>query len=241
MYAFDVRKSIITMASMEDRALRAEAPEASVNRIRADSVVMLAYEELRALILAGDLAPGSRLAQAELADRLGTSRTPVREALRRLAGEGLVEFRANRGFWTADLGLEAVLRRLEVRLILEPGIASVAAERQTDDDLEALEAAADREAAAMSPEDAHDASREFHILLARASRNNELERTLDSLWIVEVGRRLMVRRAAVHDWQTGDVAEHRRILEAVAASRPTEAAELMAQHVRDALRHWESD
>jgi DNA-binding GntR family transcriptional regulator len=202
---------------------------------------MLAYEQLRALILAGDLKPGSRLAQAELAERLGTSRTPVREALRRLAGEGLVEFRANRGFWTADLGLDAVLRRLEVRLILEPGIATLAAERWADGDLAALGAAIEREANAASPEDAHDASRDFHVSLARATANNELQRTLESLWIVEVGRRLMARRAAVHDWRTGDVAEHRHILEAVEGRRSDEAAELMARHVRDALRHWETD
>jgi DNA-binding GntR family transcriptional regulator len=217
-----------------------EGAGANVTRIRADSVVALAYEQLRALILTGDLAPGSRLAQSDLANRLGTSRTPVREALRRLAGEGLVEFRANRGFWTADLGLEAVLRRLEVRLILEPGIASLAAERRKDDDVSLLRTAIEREGDAGDPAAAHDASREFHVLLARATGNSELERTLESLWIVEVGRRLMTRRAAVHDWRSGDVAEHRRILDAVEAQRTDDAAALMANHVRDALRHWGS-
>jgi DNA-binding GntR family transcriptional regulator len=217
-----------------------EGAGANVTRIRADSVVTLAYEQLRALILMGDLAPGSRLAQADLAERLGTSRTPVREALRRLAGEGLIEFRANRGFWTADLGLDAVLRRLEVRLILEPGIAALAAERWRGDIVPILRTSIEREAEGDDPADAHDASRDFHLLLARATDNGELERTLESLWIVEVGRRLMTRRAAAHDWRTGDVVEHRRILEAVEARRADEAAELMANHVRDALRHWQS-
>jgi DNA-binding GntR family transcriptional regulator len=205
-----------------------------------ESVVTLAYEQLRALILAGDLTPGSRLAQAEMADRLGVSRTPVREALRRLAGEGLVEFHPNRGFRTADLGLEAVLRRLEVRLLLEPGIAALAAERRGDDDLRELKRAIVREAEASDAAGAHDASREFHILLARASGNFELERTLESLWIVEVGRRLMARRAAVEDWRARDLDEHRRILAAVAAGAAETAADLMERHVRDALRHWQS-
>lgn len=218
------------------------AVEASTNvtPIRVESVVALAYEKLRALILAGDLTPGSRLAQAELAERLGVSRTPVREALRRLAGEGLVEFHANRGFWTADLGLEAVLRRLEVRVLLEPGIAALAAERRGDDDLVALQGAIAAEAGASDAAGAHDASREFHVLLSRATRNAELERTLESLWIVEVGRRLMARRAAVEDWRERDLEEHRAILAAVAAGAAESAADLMERHVRGALRHWQS-
>jgi DNA-binding GntR family transcriptional regulator len=216
-----------------------DTAQTTVARIRADSVVTLAYEQLRALILAGDLEPGSRLAQADLADRLGTSRTPVREALRRLAGEGLIEFQPNRGFWTADLGLDAVLRRLEVRLILEPGIATLAAERRSDDAITQMRAAIERESAAAGPGEAHDASRDFHVLLARATTNSELERTLESVWIVEVGRRLMVRRAAVHDWVANDVAEHRNILEAIEAGRADEAAQLMRAHVCDAICHWE--
>jgi DNA-binding GntR family transcriptional regulator len=213
----------------------------NVARITADSVVVLAYEHLRALILAGDLTPGSRLGQAALAEQLGTSRTPVREALRRLAGEGLVEFHPNRGFWTSDLGVEAVLRRLEVRLILEPGIAGLAAGRRGEGDLKALREAIERERAAADAADAHDASRDFHLALARATRNAEVERSLESLWIVEVGRRLMALRAAVHDWRTGDIDEHREILDAVERKQADTAAELMTRHIRDAIAHWRSD
>jgi DNA-binding transcriptional regulator YhcF (GntR family) len=98
------------------------------------TVVDVAYERLRALVLSGDIAPGARLGQVDLAKRFGISRTPIREALRRLSGEGLVDFHANRGFRVADLGLDAVLLRLEVRAIVEPGIARLAAERRTPQD-----------------------------------------------------------------------------------------------------------
>ena len=64
------------------------------DHIRADSVVDLAYERIRAMIDSGEIPPGARLGQVELAEQLGISRTPVREALRRLTGEGLAEFRA---------------------------------------------------------------------------------------------------------------------------------------------------
>ena len=91
--------------------------------LRVRSVVGLAYDEIRSLIVDGSLAPGSRLGQGELADRLGISRGSVREALRRLAGDGLVEFEVNRGFFVAEPGLDDVRQRLEARLALEPEIA----------------------------------------------------------------------------------------------------------------------
>src|SRR5262245_17509730 len=100
------------------------------------SVVGLAYDEIRSLIVSGAMPPGTRLGQADLADRLGISRGSVREALRRLAGDGLVEFEVNRGFFVADSGLDDVRDRLEARLVLEPGVARLAAERRSEMDLE---------------------------------------------------------------------------------------------------------
>jgi DNA-binding GntR family transcriptional regulator len=204
------------------------------------SVVDLAYERIRELVLSGEIAPGARLAQVELAERLGISRTPVREALRRLSAEGLVDFSPNRGFRAADLGLDAVLRRLEVRLLLEPGIARLAAERRTDADLAALRSAIALEARARTGLVAHDASRDFHFALARATGNDEHVRVLDSLWLVEVGRRLLARRAVASEWQGADVSEHQAIHDAVEQRRSDDAAALMEAHVRAAVGHWEA-
>ena len=207
--------------------------------LQVDSVVDLAYERIRRLVLDGEIAPGERLGQVELAERLGISRTPVREALRRLSAEGLVDSHPNRGFWAAELGLAAVLRRLEVRLILEPGIARVAAERRTERHLLELERCIAREEKARSGLAAHDASREFHFVLARATGNDEHVRILDSLWLVEVGRRLLARRAIAAEWQGADVSEHRAIAAAVADRDGDTAARLMEAHVRAAVQHWE--
>ena len=204
------------------------------------TVVDAAYERIRALVLSGDLAPGTRLGQVDLAERLGISRTPVREALRRLSGESLVDFHPNRGFRVADLGLDAVLRRLEVRAIVEPGIAPLAAERRTAEDLKALRQVLARETKARSAAAAHDASRDFHIALARATHNDELVRTLDSLWLVEVGRRLLSRRSAGEQWVSADVEDHRAIAEAVERHEADRAAALMSQHIGEALQHWQN-
>jgi DNA-binding GntR family transcriptional regulator len=207
--------------------------------IRVDSVADLAYERIRGYVLGGEVAPGERLGQVELAERFGISRTPVREALRRLAGESLVDFHSNRGFRVADLGLDAVLRRMEVRSIVEPGIARLAALRRTEEDLRRLEEAIAGEEGARNGVAAHDASRDFHLALARASGNEELARVLNSLWLVEVGRRLLSRRTADPNWLHDDVTEHREILAAVSEGRASDAEHLMADHIGRAVHHWE--
>ena len=212
-----------------------------VQPVQAASVVSLAYERIRTLILSGDVAPGTRLGQVDLAERLGVSRTPVREALRRLTGEGLVDFEDQRGFRVAALALDSVMQRLEVRLLLEPGIARIAAARRTDDDLAALEESVAREARATGPIDIHDASRDFHVRVARATQNPEMVGSLEGLWLPEVGRRLLSRRQASEPWHHQDVHEHEQILAAVRAGDGETAATLMHEHIGEALRHWQPE
>ena len=215
------------------------APEpATAKTLRVHSVVGLAYDEIRSLIVSGAIGSGSRLGQAELADQLGISRTSVREALRRLAGDGLVEFEVNRGFFVLDIGLDSVLQRLEARLVLEPAIARLAAERRLDVDLDAMRASIDTERAASSSDDAHDASRAFHMAMATATRNDALVRLLDGLWIADVGRRLLARRRLASGWQDDDVAEHVEIVAAIEARDAAKAETLVQTHVEAAFAHW---
>ena len=202
------------------------------------SVVGLAYDELRAMIVSGRLQPGARVGQAELADALGISRGSVREALRRLAGDELVAFEVNRGFFVTNVGLEGVLDRLEARLMIEPAIARLAAERRTDEDLEKMRDAVDDERSARNAPAAHDSSREFHEALVDSTRNDALRRIFDSLWIADVGRRLLASRRSQPDWQAGDVAEHEELLGAIEMQDGARAESLMRAHVESAWRHW---
>ena len=212
--------------------------ETSPGPLRVRSVVELAYDELRAMIVDGRLQPGARIGQAEVADALGISRGSVREALRRLAGDGMVEFEVNRGFFVADVGLERVLERLEARLLLEPEVARLAAERRTDADLAELRTSVAAERMARSAAAAHDASRAFHAALVAATRNDALTRIFDSLWIADVGRRLLASRRSQPDWQDADVAEHEQLLGAIEAADGDRAEALMRAHVESAWRHW---
>ena len=206
--------------------------------LRVRSVVGLAYDEIRSLIVEGSLAPGSRLGQGELAERLGISRGSVREALRRLAGDGLVDFEVNRGFFVAEVGLDDVRQRLEARLALEPEIARLAASRRTEDDLSAMRATIDAESAARTSDEVHDASRAFHFAVAAATQNPVFTRILDGLWIADVGRRLLAQRRSAEGWQNDDVTEHRALVKAFEAGDGDLSARLMGAHVESAVRHW---
>lgn len=210
----------------------------SIERISAGSVVDIAYERIRGLIEEGELGPSARLRQGDLADALGISRTSVREALHRLTAEELVEFKANRGFFVASFKLDAVLERLELRQIMEPGIARLAAARRTDEQLQELQEIVDGQFSAATPRLAHDLSRTFHIRLAATTGNEQFGKVLDSLWSLDIGRRLLARRSTTPGWQANDATEHRGILRAVSDRNGDLAAELMQQHLAATYHHW---
>ncbi len=102
------------------------------------------YEDLRAAIIGGEYAPGERLRAEALASRFGTSRTPVREALMLLEGDGLVEIEPRRGAVVRTFDPADLVDLYEVRAVLEARAAALAAARVTTEDLAALDAACDR-------------------------------------------------------------------------------------------------
>src|SRR2546421_10358558 len=106
--------------------------------LQIQSVVDQVYAVVRARILSGELPGGSRLPQNSLAEELGVSRTPLREALRRLSTEGLVVLEANRGATVAQHGLSDMLHAWRARLVLEPAAARLAAEVRAPDALERM-------------------------------------------------------------------------------------------------------
>src|SRR5438552_14346318 len=99
-----------------------------------------AYHEIRGLIVSLELAPGAVIDERDLIERLGIGRTPVREALRRLAHERLVEVYPRRGMFVTGVDVRQLARLSEVRAVLEPEAARLAAERATDEDRARLDA-----------------------------------------------------------------------------------------------------
>ena len=141
------------------------------------------YDHLKLEILSGRLPSGSRLAEIALAQRLGVSRTPVREAVQRLAQDGLVEVAANRGARVKTVSTRDVEDVYAVREVLDGLAARLAATQRTPAQLEAMRNALDK----LERADASDfemqiaADLEFHAAIAGASGNLALDATLRGL------------------------------------------------------------
>ena len=94
----------------------------------------IVYEELKRQILVGEIAPGTRMREVELAEDMGVSRTPVREAIRKLEKEGLVTIEPRRGAYASDISIKDMVDVLEVRQMLEGMAASMAAQKVTEEE-----------------------------------------------------------------------------------------------------------
>ena len=208
---------------------------------RADNLYLAApydYAEVRRLILTGALPPGSRLAQYDLADTLGMSITPLREAFRRLSGEGLIDLDTFRNARVAAISATEARQLHEVRLSLEVTAAGLAAGRRTDADIAAMHAAAD----ALLPvtrqggEAALSAHRAFHRSLYLASHNEVLVRLLEDLWDKsDRYRRLGLDLPAGEEPRDRDRSQHHRMLELVVAGEQADVAALVRRHIGSSL------
>lgn len=158
-----------------------------------------AEQRLRDAIVRGELAPGERLTEDELAAWLGISRTPVREALSRLASTGLVSIDANRGARVAPLDPVEMLDLVQVSRELILLAQRLAAERATDDELHALRGHHERRLVALragDPVGVELGAMAFHTTILRASCNQELQRVYPMLF----PRLERVFRVAYPEW-----------------------------------------
>jgi DNA-binding GntR family transcriptional regulator len=198
----------------------------------------LAYSELRQLILSGGLAPGSRVSQYELADKMQMSITPLREAIRRLASEGLIIMDTHRDSRVADVSASEARELLEVRLSLEPSATELAAHRRTEADIAAMRTAAEKllPVTRVWGEDAITAHRDFHRAVYAASHNASMIKLLDDLWDKsDRYRRLGLELPSDDEPRTIDLNQHHQILELVASGDGPGAAELARTHIANSL------
>jgi DNA-binding GntR family transcriptional regulator len=192
----------------------------------------LAYREIRALIVTLELPPGSLLSEPELQERLGLGRTPVREALRTLAHERLVEVYPRRGMFVAALDPRDLAALSEVREQLEPYAARLAAERRNDEDLEVIdELIADLDAVAVAPDMRQliELDQRIHHHIYRCAHNAFLQDACDQHYMHALRIWFLALDRVSH---LGDaVAEHRDLLVAVLEGDAQRAAEVMSSHV----------
>jgi len=194
--------------------------------------VAWAYERVRSLILQGDLAPGDPISQVKLSQRLGISRTPLREVLRLLENEGLVESEHNRRVRVAPLSLADVEETYATRIVLEalairlsmPTLDAYVTD-QMRDALEEMREQAARE----DYERWSIPHRRFHQL-ATCGAEVRLSRMLDQLSDHAERYRRLYTVQSPHAWSTG-LLQHGAILDACLRKDPDGAAEALGRHL----------
>ncbi|GAA4614381.1 GntR family transcriptional regulator [Saccharopolyspora hordei] len=196
--------------------------------------------ELRRSIVSGELAPGQPIRQDSIAQRLGVSRVPLREALKTLEAEGQVVYQPHRGYSVAELSLRDLLEVYRMRQLLEAEAATVATERFTDTDLARIaDAQLDVEKAA----DSDDlvamiaANRRFHFALLEPSGMPRLLRVVRTLWDATDAYRAVYYNSDANRARVRQ--EHDAIVAAAQERRAEDLVRMLdehRQHAVDALR-----
>lgn len=200
------------------------------------SVADRVYSLLRERIAHGEIERGTRLHQEDLAVELGVSRTPVREALRRLSAEGLVDLYTNRGARVATAGDDDVRAAYSTRLIIEPGAARIAAKVANHSTIEEMRSiiARGRPGKKVSAAQLFEINREFHLALVAAAGNRQVTEFMEHVWLARIGSQLYVeapdRAILSNDWKA-----HSDIVGAIDAGRAAKAESLTRAHIERAL------
>lgn len=195
----------------------------------------IVFETLREAIIQGRLGPGERLMEVQLADEMGVSRTPVREAIRKLELEGFVVMIPRKGAYVASYSVKDIVDVFEVRAALEGLAAGLAAERVTPEELEEMERAVLQIYEVSHGNDldilvAKDT--DFHDLIYKASRNQRLVQIVTHL--KEQIQRFRTTSLAVPGRSKDAVEEHRSIVEAISDRNVELASNLAREHIENA-------
>jgi len=194
-----------------------------------------AYQRLRDSIQDGSLKPGQRLMELEVADWLSVSRTPVRDALRRLESEGMLEHAPHNGLVVAQLDRQAVMELYVMREVLEATAAGLCARQASDIEVEDIaDMVRHEEALQGKADELARHNRRFHEAIHRGAHNRYLEKSLvavnDSMWLLGKSQMLLAHRARIALSEHGDLAR------AIQQRDPAAAEAAARKHVRSAQR-----
>ena len=209
-----------------------------LEQIRLDSykpLRELVCEHIREAIIKGTFAPGERLMEIQMADEMGVSRTPVREAIRKLEMEGFVVMIPRRGTYVSNMSIKDINDVYEIRISLDTLAAGLAAERISDEELEELQRLLVKVGAAIEKNDMAkvvEADIEFHDVLYKASRNERLRNIINNLREqITVIRGVSMRYPGrLKDTQD----EHRRLVECISARNVEKSQEMARIHLENA-------
>ena len=214
------------------RAASASRTSSAIELLSSSSLPMLVQEELERLIMTGELSPGMRLNETDLSARFGTSRGPVREALRALEEAGLVKNEKNRGSFVRTISLAEAQEIYELREALENIIGRRVAQRATAECnarlraiVEAMQAAADQQ----QPQEYALLNLQFHEVILEQAGSQKLTETYTRL--VKELHLFRMKALAAGGALNISVSEHRDILAAIVSQNQELAGQLLSQHV----------
>ncbi|NYT37451.1 GntR family transcriptional regulator [Allopusillimonas soli] len=194
------------------------------------SQATLAYSQLKQMITSGSFGPEDRLREIDISERLGMSRTPVREALKRLEDEGLLTHEPRKGLVITTLDQQAITQLYSLREILEGGAAGLAARHASDAEIDYMRAILHD---SKSGKDPVKSNYDFHQTIYQASHNQFLVKSIHNL----IDSTALLGQSTLAHTGRPQIAyqEHMKVFEAIAA-RDAEAAEKAARsHIRQAL------
>jgi phosphonate utilization transcriptional regulator len=209
-------------------------PHPTIALLRANSLASAAQEEIERLILDGSIAPGAKLTEAWLSERLGVSRGPIREAFRMLEEAGLVRQEKNRGVFVRDIPHDEAAEIYDLRAVMDELVGRRLAESVTAVQMKALRAIVERMEQAVRAEDRdayHLLNLQFHDRLVEFAGNRKLA-TIYSKLVKELAlyrRRNLVDRTILPQ----SAAEHRAIVKAIASGDADLAGQAMYHHVME--------
>jgi DNA-binding GntR family transcriptional regulator len=197
-----------------------------------------ALDRIETAIMKGDLAPGTKISEVLLAKTFGISRGPLREAIRRLEGRGLLEIIPHVGARVVTLSIDDVREVFDIREALEGMACRLAAERMTDDEIAAVDAVLERHSddAALRAGEAYyqqPGDYDFHYRIAQGAKNRRIVELLcgEMYHLIRIYR---YRSGAVPGRAPQAFDEHRKILAALQARDGALAETLMREHIRRA-------
>jgi len=190
------------------------------------------FNTLREAIIVGELKPGERLMEVQLAEKMGVSRTPVREAIRKLELEGLVNMIPRKGAHVADLSVKDIIDVLEVRAALDGLATALAAEKITEQELKDLNNVQMQFINYVDKDNIQGAIKkdvEFHDIIYRCSRNDKLLQISSNLR--EQVQRFRVIYIKDYGNMRGIINEHAEIYEALVERDPEAARKAAQKHI----------
>lgn len=192
----------------------------------------MVFESLREAIILGRLKPGERLMEIQLAEEMGVSRTPVREAIRKLELEGFVVMVPRKGAYVAGVSVKDIADVFEVRSALEGLAAGLASERITDEEMEELEKAILQISGEEDILTVVKGDSLFHEIIYKASRNQRLTQIITHLQ--EQINRFRLTSLSVPGRLKIAVGEHKKIVEAITSRNVDLANRLASEHMENA-------